>query len=52
MDDLVILFPKGKESNYQDIHNKIKRKYNIKFIGELRWFLGIKVIRNQQEGKL
>ncbi|KAJ6780944.1 hypothetical protein PWT90_01693 [Aphanocladium album] len=52
VDDLVVLYPKHKQHQYEELHACIIKSYNVKYLGELRWFLAIEVVRDRKRGKL
>jgi hypothetical protein len=52
VDDFVLVYPK-KYTDYADqFEQKLMAKYNIRKLGELEHFLGIRVIRDRPNRKL
>ena len=47
VDDIVMLSRKECASQAQDIRKALLERYEIKNLGELQWFLGIRVIRDR-----
>lgn len=52
VDDIVILYHKRHQPEFIQFKQALLAKYEFKDLGELKWFLGIRVIRNRQEQKL
>ena len=52
VDDIVLLSRACDKSKKDDFIEKLKEKYQLKDIGELRWFLGIEVKRDRRERTL
>lgn len=47
VDDIVIMWSKGYESDWNEVHDALLARYQVKDMGELRWFLGVEVIRDR-----
>ena len=47
VDDIVMMFPKGKERLWEKTHDELLANYTVKDLGELKWFLGVEVIRDR-----
>ena len=52
VDDLVMIFPTNKRSRALDLLKELTQGYEFRVMGELEWFLGVKVSRNRWEKKL
>ena len=52
IDDIVILFLKKNEKVYQKFKKKLMDCYEMREIGKLSWFLGIRVIHNYTQRKI
>ena len=52
MDDIVLLARKENKEQLEEIINQIKAQIEVRDLGELEWFLGIRVVRNRREGKI
>ncbi|EQL02337.1 hypothetical protein G6O67_004379 [Ophiocordyceps sinensis] len=52
VDDFVVLFRDGQEAAYQSFHDALVCGYNVKVLGDLKWFIGMEVIRNRANKKL
>src|SRR5437773_4585086 len=52
VNDILLLSRKDRSQQAQIIHDALLRKYEMKDMGELKWFLGIRVIRDRSQGKL
>jgi hypothetical protein len=47
VDDLIVLYDKIDESEYQNIKSKLFNKYKMKDLGNAEWILGMRIIRNR-----
>ncbi|KAM4063305.1 polyprotein [Hirsutella rhossiliensis] len=52
VDDFVALFRNGQAADFQAFHDSLIEAYNVKVLGDLRWFIGIEVIRDRPNKKL
>jgi hypothetical protein len=52
VDDIVILYHKSHQSEFTQFKQSLLQKYEFKDLGELKWFLGIRVIRNREDQRL
>lgn len=52
VDDILILFHKNDGVLAQSIINGIKKVYEIRSLGNVEWFLGVRVIRDRSKRKL
>src|SRR5262249_38587731 len=52
VDDIIMMFRKENQARFKEIKKGLFQAYEIKDLGELRWFLGIQVIRDRPNGKL
>ena len=47
VDDVVILYPPEYEADYITFKEQLLNRYEFKDLGDLKWFLGIRVIRSE-----
>ncbi|KJZ68595.1 hypothetical protein HIM_12015 [Hirsutella minnesotensis 3608] len=47
VDDIVMMYHKDFTKQWKVVHEALMKEFNIKYLGELRWFLGIEVIRDR-----
>jgi hypothetical protein len=52
VDDIVVLVHPSYLSYHRQFEQKLKSKYEIRALGELSWFLGIRVIRNREKRRI
>ena len=52
VDDILMVSRKDCAQQAASIRNALLARYELKDLGELNWFLGIRVIRNRDQGKL
>lgn len=52
MDDIVMMYPKERSEEWKKLHDALIKRYEMKDMGELKWFLGIEVIRNRKTKEL
>jgi len=52
VDDFVLVYPKKYQSQANEFERNLIAKYNIRKLGELEHFLGIRVIRDRPNRKL
>jgi hypothetical protein len=52
VDDIVVLVHPSNLSYYRQFEQQLKRVYEIRALGELSWFLGIRVIRNKEKRRI
>ena len=52
VDDLVMIFPINKRARALDLLKELTQAYEFRVMGELGWFLGVKVSRDRLEKKL
>jgi Reverse transcriptase (RNA-dependent DNA polymerase) len=52
VDDIVLLARKEHREEMEGIKAKLSKKYEMRDLGELRWFLNIRIIRDRQQRKL
>jgi transposase InsO family protein len=48
VDDVVTLFQPEQEGLAREIWNKLKKKYRARPLGDLSWFLGTRIIRDEE----
>lgn len=49
VDDIVLAYKKGRESEIQSIMNKLRGRYKLTGGNPLQWFLGIEIIRDREK---
>ena len=52
VDDIMALFKPQHWTKFADFTAKLKDRYGLRDLGELKWFLGIHVVRDRTEKKL
>ena len=52
MDDIILLFRHKDISRAEEFIADLKRLYEMNDLGELQWFLGIRILRNRAARKL
>ena len=52
VDDVVVLCQSKNLSRYQQLRDQLHDRYEFRDLGVLKWFLGIRIIRNREEKKL
>ncbi|KAL4405393.1 reverse transcriptase domain protein [Colletotrichum abscissum] len=52
VDDIVIAFLPSKEDEARTLTNKLQSHYQLRDMGDLRWFLGIRIIRDLNARKI
>jgi len=52
VDDIVFCHRKKDEERTKDLIQELQREYRINILGELKWFLGIHVLRDRRQGRL
>jgi hypothetical protein len=52
VDDIVVLVHPSYLSHHQQFEQELKKEYEIRSLGELRWFLGIRVLRDKQKRRI
>lgn len=52
VDDIVILARKEDKKEMEDIKAKLMAKYEMRDLGELHWFLNVKILRDRRQRKL
>jgi hypothetical protein len=52
MDDIVVLVHLSYLSHHQQFKQELKKEYEIRSLGELRWFLGIRVLRDKEKRRI
>ncbi|KAM4057712.1 reverse transcriptase (RNA-dependent DNA polymerase) [Hirsutella rhossiliensis] len=52
VDDIVMMYPKRQKQDWEELHKAITKKYTVTHMGELRWFLGIEIIRDRDLKKI
>jgi hypothetical protein len=52
VDDIVVLVHPSHLSHHARFEQELKKEYEIRSLGELRWFLGIRVLRNKPNKRI
>jgi hypothetical protein len=52
VDDIVVLSKKQHLDKLHDFESKLFKKYEIRSLGELRWFLGVRIMRDRPNKKI
>lgn len=52
VDDIVFCYRKKDEEKTKGLINALKQEYEMNILGELKWFLGIHVLRDRRQKKL
>lgn len=52
VDDIAILFNKKNEQKFKEFEHKLLQRFEMRSLGELKWFLGIRVDRERALRKL
>jgi hypothetical protein len=52
VDDVVILYHPKHESEFQEFKAALLSKYEFKDLGDLKWFLGIRIVRDLEQHKV
>lgn len=51
VDDVVIAFHRNNQALFRELEQQLFDMYNLKPMGDLQWFLGIRVIRDREQQK-
>ena len=46
VDDIVVLFHRSNKASYDEFRTGLMAHFRLREIGELKWFLGIRVIQD------
>ncbi|KAJ8113220.1 hypothetical protein OPT61_g4599 [Boeremia exigua] len=52
VDDIVVVVAPENKDTYRQFDQQLRAAYDIRFLGELKWFLGIRVIRDRSQKKI
>ena len=52
VDDFLLLYRREDKEKALEFKKKLVEKYEIRDEGEVKWFLGIRVIRDRQQRKI
>lgn len=52
VDDIVVLVHPSKLSYHAEFERQLMKIYDLRCLGDLRWFLGIRVIRSSPTGRI
>ncbi|KAI1509646.1 Pol protein [Pyrenophora tritici-repentis] len=52
VDDIVVAVASKNKDVYRQFDQQLRAAYDVRFLGELKWFLGIRVIRDRSQKKI
>ena len=52
VDDICILYHPSNADAYKQFRSELFREYEMRDIGELKWFLGVRVVRDRARRRL
>lgn len=52
VDDIVLLYHPTKQEHAQHLKRALQQRFEIRDLGDLQWFLGVRVVRDIDNGKL
>jgi hypothetical protein len=52
VDDIVFCYRKKDEERTRDLIRELQKQYQMNILGELRWFLGIHILRDRRQRRL
>jgi Reverse transcriptase (RNA-dependent DNA polymerase) len=52
VDDIVALCTKSNVAKLREFETRLLKKFEMRALGELQWFLGIRILRNRSERKI
>jgi hypothetical protein len=52
VDDIVVAVASKNKDIYRQFDRQLRAAYDVRFLGELKWFLGIRVIRDRNQKKI
>ena len=52
VDDICILYHRNNREAYEAFRTQLLREYEMRELGELRWFLGIRIVRDRIQRKI
>ena len=52
VDDIIVMFRKESQARFEQVKRGLFQAYEMKDLGELKWFLGIQIIRDHLNRKL
>ncbi|EKG09276.1 Reverse transcriptase RNA-dependent DNA polymerase [Macrophomina phaseolina MS6] len=52
VDDIVVIYHKDQTAHVDELQRKLFEIYEMRYLGEIQWFLAIRIIRNRNERKL
>lgn len=52
VDDILLIGPKAAQSTMQELKQDLMQAYEMKDIGEAKWFLNVRILRNRDQKKL
>ena len=52
VDDICVLYHRSKQEAYESFRTSLLAAYEMREIGDMKWFLGIRVIRDREQRKL
>jgi hypothetical protein len=52
VDDIVVAVASKNKDIYRQFDRQLRAAYDVRFLGELKWFLGIRIIRDRSQKKI
>jgi hypothetical protein len=52
VDDIVVAVASKNKDAYHQFDQQLRATYDVRFLGELKWFLGVRVIRDRSQKKI
>jgi hypothetical protein len=52
VDDIACLFARSKATYYAEFEQALMERYEVRRLGELKWFLGIQVVRDRERKRI
>jgi hypothetical protein len=52
VDDIVVLVQLEDLKAHKEFERALKNRYEIRYLGKLSWFLGIRVVHDKEQGKV
>jgi hypothetical protein len=52
VDDIIIANAPDKQQEPDDLFHALEKEWPLRDLGDARWFLGIRILRDRQQGKL
>ncbi len=52
VDDVQVLYHKKNQKEAQEVIDRLKSAYEIRDLGDVKWFLGVRIVRDRAARKL